>query len=434
MDRQRIGELRAREAAGLAERTRASEAMFGRAARSLSGGVASSYHRREPWPVYLARGQGARAWDLDGNEYLDFHNGFGAMIQGHAHPAVEAAVTSRYARGTHFGATTEEAVTVAEELALRFGLPSWRFTNSGTESTMNAIRIARAFTGREDVVKLLGAYHGHDDTTIPWTDGVPRSTVEHVHGVEFNDAQSMEERIAELGDAGRTPACVIMEAAMTSIGVVPPEPGYLDAVRALTRSHGVVLILDEVKTGLTIAAGGAVERFGVEPDLVTLAKSLGAGLPAGAIGMSAELAAFVEHGRVPQAGTFNGNPLSMAAARASLDEALTPAAYERLERLGERLVAGCERVLAARGLAARCTGLGSKGCVSHGPERVVDHASYRRRRDEELAELVWLWCMNRGLLVTPGREQEWSLTVAHDEAAVDRYVEVFDGLAAELTT
>ena len=202
-------------------------------------------------------------------------------------------------------------------------------------------------------MKIFGAYHGHADTTmvsvgvprdrmgpteapasLPWGAGVPRSTVEQVHTVHFNDAEAMERRIAELDREGRPPACLIMEAAMTGIGLVPPEDGYLGAVRDITRRYGVVLIFDEVKTGLTIAAGGAVERFGVRPDMVTLAKALGGGMPAGAIGMTPELAAVVEEGRVHQVGTYNGNPLGMAAARASLHEVLTPAAYAELERLG----------------------------------------------------------------------------------------------------
>ena len=435
-----------RERARLAERTPGSEAMLRRAERSLAGGVASSYHAREPWPIYLERGEGARVWDVDGHEYLDFHNGFSAMAQGHAHPAIGAAVARRQGLGTHFGATTEDAVAVSEELARRFGLPRWRFTNSGTESIMDAIRIARAHTGRDDVIKIFGSYHGHSDTTmvsigvgydeigpdeaprsLPWGAGIPAATVEQVHTVHFNDAKAMERRIAE-----RVPACVVMEAAMTNVGVVLPEPGYLDAVREATRRHGVVLILDEVKTGLTIAAGGAVERFGIRPDMVTLAKALGGGLPAGAIGMTAELAALVEVGSVHHVGTYNGNPLGMAAARASLLEVLTPAAYERMEVLGGRMVAGCDSVIARHGLQAHTVGLGSKGCVVHSTERVVDYPSFKRRHDPELAELTWLWLMNRGLFVTPGREQEWNITVAHGESAVDRYVEAFDALAAEL--
>jgi glutamate-1-semialdehyde 2,1-aminomutase len=437
LDRTRIGDLIERERGRLQERTPGSEALFRRAQRTLAGGVASSFQRRDPWPVYLTRGEGSRVWDVDGNEYIDFHNGFSAMVQGHAHPAIRAAVERRLALGTHFGAPTEEAVAVAEQLARRFGLPSWRFTNSGTESTMDAIRIARAQTGRDDVLKILGAYHGHHDTvmvsvgaqmadepvehewppSLPWGEGIPRATVEQVHTLPFNDAAAMERRIDQLAAAGRTPACLIIEPAMMRARVTPPAPGYLEAVREVTRRHGVLLIFDEVKTGLTIASGGATERFGVQPDMVALAKALGAGLPSGAIGMTAELGHYVETGRVHQVGTFNGNPLSMAAARANLEDVLTPAAYEHLETLGERMRAGCQAVIDSQGLPAGAIALGSKGCVRH---------------DAEIGELIWLWFGNRGLFVTPG-EQEWSVTVAHDVAAVDRYVEVFAELAAALS-
>ena len=285
------------------------------------------------------------------------------MVQGHAHPAIRKAVERRLALGTHFGAPTEEAVTVAEELARRFGLPSWRFTNSGTESTMDAIRIARAYTGRDDVVKIFGAYHGHHDPVmvsvgteeaLPWGEGIPRSTVEQTHLVRWGDAAGLERRIGELAAGDRAPACVIVEPVMMRGRVVPPAAGYLQAVRESTRAHGALLIFDEVKTGLTIAPGGATERFGVRPDMVALAKALGGGLPSGAIGMTAEVADFVATGRVHQVGTFNGNPLSMAAARASLEEVLTPPAYERLEALGERMRAGCQEVIDQHRLPAAC--------------------------------------------------------------------------------
>ena len=436
LDRQRIRVLAAQELAALDERTPRSGQLHQRARRVLPGGVVSTFQARRPWPVYISRGEGARVWDVDGNEYFDLHNGFSAMVQGHAHPAIGAVLAERHGRGTHFAATTEDAVAVAEELRRRFGLPLWRYTNSGTESTMAAIRIARAHTGRDDVLKIFGAYHGHHDVALAGSPaagaGIPRALAEQVHTVHFNDADAMEQRISALDRAGRKPACVIMEAAMTNVGLVLPEEGYLDGVRELTRRHGIVLIFDEVKTGLTIAAGGATERFGVTPDMVTLAKALGAGLPAGAVGIAAGLAAVVEDGSVPHFGTYNGNPLGMAAARVNLLEVLTPAAYERLEHLGERMAAGCASVISERRLPARVTGLGSKGSVSYGPERVVDQRSYARRHDPELAELVWAFAMNRGLYTTPGREQEWNLSVAHGDSAVERYHEVFAALAAEL--
>src|SRR3954464_12196676 len=310
IDRERIKELTEREEQALDERTGKSAEMYRRANQTLAAGVASSYQVREPWPIYLSRGAGPKVWDVDGNEMYDFHNGFGSMVQGHAHPVIGHAVRDRYADGTHFAAPTEDAIVVGDELARRWSIPKWRYTNSGSESTMDAIRIARAFTGRDDVLKIFGSYHGHHDTvmvsigveydkigdhdhpvSLPYGGGIPQSTVDHVFAVHFNDAESMERRIAELDKEGRKPACVIMEPAMMNLGVVLPEPGYLEAGRDITRRHGVVLIFDEVKTGLTIAAGGAVERFGVEPDMVTLAKSLGGGLPTGAIGMTEEVAA-----------------------------------------------------------------------------------------------------------------------------------------------
>lgn len=435
---EQIRRLSERESALLDERTPASAAAFARAEQVLAGGVASSYQARSPWPIYVSHGEGQRVWDVDGNEYFDFHNGFSTMLQGHAHPAIGAAVGERLGRGTHFAAPTEDAVVVAEELARRFRLARWRLTNSGTESAMGAIRIARAVTGHDDVIKVLGTYHGHYDALMVgvgagYEQGIPAGTTDRVHAIEFNDAEAVERRIYELERDGHAPACVILEGVMTHVGLALPHDGYLEAVREVTRRHGVLLVFDEVKTGLSIAAGGAVERFGVQPDMVILAKALGGGLPAGAIGMSAEVGAAAEEKAVLHFGTFNGNPLGLASTRANLFEVLTPEAYERLFALNDRLVAGCDAVIAEGGLEAHTVAVGSKGCVFHGSDPVVDYRSYERQRDRALAELIWLWFMNRGLYVTPGRGQEWNLSVAHSDEAVDRYVDVFDELAAELT-
>src|SRR4051794_16877437 len=261
IDRRRIKELIEREEKALNYATRKSEEMYRRADAVLSGGVASSYQLRDPWPIYLERGEGRKVWDVDGNEMYDFHNGFGSMVQGHAHPAIGKAIRDRYDKGTHFAAPTEDAVVVAEELSRRWGLPRWRYTNSGSESTMDAIRIARAYTGRDTVMKIFGSYHGHHDTvmvsigveydrigdhenleSLAYGAGIPQATVDMTIAVPFNDAGAMERRIDRLDAEGRKPACVIMEAAMMNLGVVLPEPGYLEAVRDITRRHGIVLI------------------------------------------------------------------------------------------------------------------------------------------------------------------------------------------------
>ena len=453
IDRERVLELIQREGGRLDERTQGSKATYERARRHLTGGVASSYQLRDPWPIYLERGEGPKVWDVDGNEMWDFHNGFGSMVQGHAHPAIGRAVSGRYPLGTHFAAPTEDAIVVGDELARRWGLPKWRYTNSGSEATMDAIRIARAHTGRETIMKIFGSYHGHHDgvmvsigveydkigdrdnlESLPYGAGIPQSTVENTVAVPFNDAEAMERRIERLDAEGRKPACVIMEAAMMNLGVVLPEPGYLEAVRDITRRHGIVLIFDEVKTGLCIGAGGAVERFGVVPDMVTLAKSLGGGLPTGAIGGTEEVMQVVENGAVYQVGTYNGNPLSMAAARASLSEVLTPEAYAHLDHLNDRLLAGCTEVIRRYDLPGYSIGVGSKGCVTFSPEKIVDYETFKANQDAELADLAWLFNMNRGVFMTPGREEEWTLSVTHTDESVDRYVSVFDEMARELTS
>jgi glutamate-1-semialdehyde 2,1-aminomutase len=453
IDRARIAELTAREAVRLDERTGGSGRLYERARQTLSAGVASSYQMRDPWPIYLDRGQGAYVWDVDGNRMVDFHNGFGSMVQGHAHPAISQAVRDRLELGTHFASPTEDGVVVAEELKRRFGLPRWRYVNSGSEATMDAIRIARARTGRDTIMKIFGSYHGHHDyvmvsigvsydkigdrdnlASLPYGAGIPQSVADMTIAVPFNDAAAMERRIERLVDEGRPPACVIMEAAMMNLGIVLPEPGYLEAVREITRKHGIVLIFDEVKTGLCIAAGGATERFGVRPDMVTLAKALGAGLPMGAIGGTEDVFEVVENGSVYQVGTYNGNPLGVAAARANLFDVLTPAAYAHLDALNDHMVRGCQGVVDRYQLPGYAIGVASKGCVTFAPEKIVDYESFKLHQDGELADLAWLYNMNRGVFMTPGREEEWTLSIQHTTADCDTFINAFEELAHDLTS
>jgi glutamate-1-semialdehyde 2,1-aminomutase len=451
IDPARIAELTEYEQKKLDASTPKSGEMYEWARRSLAGGVSSSYQLRDPWPIYLTEGKGSKVWDVDGTERIDFHNGFGSMVQGHANPYIVEAVQKQVARGTHFAAPVEDAIVVGEELARRFGLPQWRYVNSGSEATMDAIRIARAFTGRDTIVKIFGSYHGHHDyvmvsisvpyenigdpdnyASLPYGAGIPKAAADLTIPVPFNDAAAMERRIERLFEEGRPPACVIMEPAMMNLGVVLPEPGYLEAVRELTRRHGVVLIFDEVKTGLCVAPGGATEKFGVLPDMVTMAKALGGGLPSGAIGGSAEVMEVVNNGSVYQVGTYNGNPLTMAAARASLEHVLTPEAYTHLDMLNDRLMAGCDAVLEKYHLPGYTVGISSKGCVTFSPTKITDYASFQANQNGELTDLAWLYMMNRGVYMTPGREEEWTLSVAHSVEDADAYIAAFEELALDL--
>ena len=451
IDRGRIEELTAKEQKPLDNSTQKSGEMYEWARRTLAGGVASSYQVRDPWPIYITEGRGSKVWDVDGTERIDYHNGFGSMVQGHANPYIVEAVQKQVARGTHFAAPVEDGIVVSEELTRRFGLPQWRYVNSGSEATMDAIRIARAFTGRDTIVKIFGSYHGHHDyamvsisvpyenigdpdnyASLPYGAGIPKAASDLTIPVPFNDASAMERRIQRLFEEGRPPACVIMEPAMMNLGVVLPEPGYLEAVRELTQRLGVVLIFDEVKTGLCVAAGGATEKFGVLPDMVTMAKALGGGLPSGAIGGSAEVMEVVNNGSVYQVGTYNGNPLTMAAARASLEHVLTPEAYVHLDMLNDRLMAGCDAVLAKYNLPGYTVGISSKGCVTFSPEKITDYASFQATHDGELTDLAWLYMMNRGIFMTPGREEEWTLSVAHSVEDADAYIAAFEELAHDL--
>ena len=444
-----VAALTEREKGRLVERTRRSGEYFERARQVMPGGVPSSFQRNDPWPTYIERGVGAQVWDVDGNEYLDFHNGFGVMCVGHANPVIAAAVKARMDEGTHFAAPTEGSITVAEELRRRWGLPHWRFTNSGTESTMDAVHLARGLTGRNVIIKIEGTYHGHHDAVmvsvkpppdlmgdrdhpnaIPYGLGYADGTAEGTRPVPFNDAEALERALVEL--EGQV-AGLIVEPAMMNINIVRPVDGYLERVRELCTQHGIPLIYDEVKTGAAVAAGGATELFGVTPDMVCLAKAICGGLPGGAIGMSDEVGALVESGAVRQQGTFNGNPLVMAAAEATLLEVLTPDAYAHLHGLNERLMEGCERIIAEYSLPAHTVGMGSKGCVTFSSEPIREYRDYVTKIHHELSDLAWLYHMNHGIFMTPGQDEEWTLSVAHTDEHLASYLEAFELFARDVT-
>ena len=453
VDPKLVAELSAREEKRLEDDSPKSYEMFQRAIKHLPMGVASTYHARDPFPVYYTHGKGPHVWTVDGQEIADFHNGYGCMVQGHAHPAIVEAIQKRAPLGTQFGLPTEDAIIVAEHLSRDFKLPKWRFVNSGSEAVMDAIRVARAFTGRDTIVKMFGSYHGHMDyvmvsigavdygkigprddyASLPYGGGIPQAAIDMTIPVPFNDIENMTKRIERLVAEGRTPACVIMEPAMMNLGVVLPEPGFLEGVRALTKKHGIVLIFDEVKTGICTARGGAVERWGVVPDMIVLGKAIAGGTPAGAIGGSEPIMEKVNDGTVFQVGTYSGNPLSMAAARASMEQVMTDDAYKHLNHLNDRIIAGCDAVCAKYDFPGYTVGISSKGCVNFADGKITDYESFIKFQDHELVALAWLYNFNRGIVIAPGREEEWTLSITHTDADIDLYVSAFDELIHDVT-
>ena len=449
IDPARLASLIEAEEATFSERHKHSREMTERARRSLAGGVASSWQDTEPHPIYLAEGQGSKVVDVDGNEYVDFHNGYGAMAVGHAHPRIAEVVSERVRLGTHFAQPTEDLIAVAEHLQQRFGLPLWRFGNSGTESTLDAVRLARAYTGRDILFKIEGSYHGHHDAlmvsvappadkigpyddpvSVPQTLGLPADYVKLTRVVPFNDLEALERTLNRY--KGQV-AGMIVEPAMMNAGFVLPEEGYLQGVKDLLHEHGALLVFDEVKTGATLSYGGAVEAFGVTPDLLCLAKSVGGGLPCGAIGGTGEVMGWIADGKIDQVGTFNGNPLTMAAMHATLTEILVPDAYTEFSRLGEILREGCDGVIESNGLAGYTTVLGARGAVTYRAERVRNYRDYLEVSDQ-LAYVNWLAQFNRGVFMAPwGKSENWTLTVQHSEDDVRRYVDNFEYLGKALS-
>ncbi len=424
-----------------------SRQLWNEAREVMPRGVPSSFQDSSPQPVFMERGHGSRVWDVDGNEYVDFHNGFGVMIVGHAHPKIVDAVTRQVALGSHFAQPVENSIIVARELSRRFKQPKWRFTNSGTESTLDAVRIARGFTGRERLIKIEASYHGHHDAlmvsvepppdkmgpaespaSFPQSEGIPAAIVELTTVVPFNDLPALEKAFEH--HPGEV-AAIIVEPAMMNVGIVLPDQGYLAAIKEVAHKHGALLIFDEVKTGVTISAGGATERFGVTPDLVALAKAIGGGLPCGAVGGRDDVMGVIEDKRVAQMGTFNGNPLTMAASRATLLEILDASAYTHFDALAETLQGGLDGVIAEHDLPYHVTTLAARGGVTYRSRRVRNYRDYLEI-DKNLAYLSWLYQCNRGVIMAPGAEENWTLSVQHSFEDVQRYVDNFAEMARDL--
>ena len=430
------------------KRTPKSLAAHKKALGSLPLGVGSNFRIYEPYPIFVRDAMGGQMHDLDGNEYIDFNLCFGALMAGHCHPAVVRAVEARLKTGTMFGMPHELEAELAQEIVARFPIDQVRFGNSGTEVTMHAIRLARGFTGRDRIIKTEGAYHGVHDSVmvsvkpkpnqfgdpdapnqIPSSAGVPAGTVANTLVAPFNNLPAMEKLFVS---HPKEVAAVIVEPIMMNVGICMPDEGYLQGVRELCTRHGALLIFDEVKTGAKLARGGACEYFKIKPDLICLAKSIGGGFPLAAYGARKEVMDPISQYKVFHAGTYNTNPMVMAAGLATFREVLTPAAYEHIIRLNERLVEGHNQIIKKTGLTAYCIGAGANGALMLYAKPIRNYRDWLKI-DIDLWKHYWFAMVNRGVLCQAHWwDEQWTISVAHTEADIDRHIAAFAEIAPAL--
>jgi len=423
--------------------TRSSE-LFNRAKRVLPGGVNSpvrAFRAVGGTPFFVAHGHGSSLADVDGEEYLDYVCSWGALILGHAHPVVLDAVRAAAGRGWTYGAPCEAEVDLAEEVRQRMpSLEMMRFVNSGTEATMAAVRLARAATGRDIIIKFEGCYHGHADSFLvkagsgvatlglPDSPGVPAALAGLTLTAPFNDARSVADLFREHADRI---AAVIVEPYVGNAGFIPPESDFHPALRSLCDRHGALLIFDEVMTGFRVAAGGAQERLGVKPDLTTLGKIVGGGFPVGVYGGRADLMKRVApEGPVYQAGTLSGNPGAMAAGLATLRETSKPGFYETLNRRTDRLVSGLQNAARRNGVAVTTGHAGSMWGLYFTPGPVRNYADAKQSETALFAR----WhkaALARGVFLAPSTFEAGFVSAAHSDADIDFTIEQLDAALAE---
>ena len=445
IDETRVADLFAREAETYVAARPRTMALWERAKASMPNGVPMSWLRNsfEPIPMYVDEGVGSHFRDVDGHDYVDMNIADMSMFTGYAPPAVVDAVSRRMAEGSQFMAPNEDCVWVAEELARRYGLPLWQFTLSATHANTEALRVARATTGRQGAAFFDGHYHGHlDESLIELVDGrespeelgVPDEVASRTVVLPFNDTAALERALRT-----RQVAAIVTEPAMTNnVGLVLPEPGYHDALRRITRETGTLLVIDETHTQV-VGPGGLTRMWSLDPDIVTIGKSIAGGVPLGAYGMTAEVAEVLQRpaGRddpkplVATGGTLFGNPLSMAAARATMSEVLTDGAYARSQANGARLADGLEHVVASAGLPWTVHRFWPRSGFSFTRAMPVNGADAVRDLDVDLRRLMRTYLANRGVweaIVGAGP----TCSVAATEADVDLYVAVIGELIAEL--
>ena len=404
----------------------------------------------DPYPFFIDRSEGAHLHDVDGNAYLDFDMDNGAGMCGHTHPEITAALHDQLDKGTLYTMPHELLAEAAAELKRRWSaVEKVRFTNSGTESTMHAIRMARAYTGKDKLLKIEGSYHGVHDyvmvsssphpgkvghpkqpAKVPEGHGIPEKTVETVEIAPYNDLEAAEDILADnVNEIG----ALIVEPILLNKAVTRPREEYLQGLRELCDEYGVVYIFDEVKTGVKVAPGGAAEYYGVEPDLVTMAKSIGGETPVGAFGGKAEIMNQIETDYAQHYGTYNGNPLVLRALITALRDVLTPDAYDHVNRLGEKLASGYEEIIEDHGLVGRVERVNSQGMVMFTEGDVFDYRDFVTNIDDDFHRLFWFGMVNQGIVPHPyGARQQWTISVQHTDKHVEETLDAFESIAPRL--
>ncbi|HWI62222.1 MAG TPA: glutamate-1-semialdehyde 2,1-aminomutase [Symbiobacteriaceae bacterium] len=412
-----------------------SAALFAASKEVIPGGVNSpvrSFRSVGGTPPFITRGAGARVYDVDGNSYIDYVLSWGPLILGHAHPEVTEALIAATSRGTSYGLPTELELEMAR--AVMRCLPSLemvRMVNSGTEATMSAIRLARAYTKRNKIIKFVGCYHGHNDSLlvkagsgatdlgVPDSPGVVASTAANTLSLPFNDLEAVEEAFKTHGD---DIAAIITEPVVGNMGLILPRPGYLEGLRRITAQYGALLIADEVMTGWRVSYGGAQGYYGIDPDLTTFGKVIGGGLPVGAYGGKRKIMEMVAPaGPMYQAGTLSGNPLAMACGLKTLEILSRPGTYERLTALTERLVAGLNSNMEKLGLPYRGKSIGSMFGLFFTDREVVDYDT-ALTSDTKLYSRYFHALLRRGVLLAPSQYEAGFMSLVHTEADIDATV------------
>jgi len=412
-------------------------------------GVASNYRAYDPYPIFAKEGHAGHFTDLDGNDYIDHNLCFGALMAGHCHPAVMKAVEPRLRLGTIFGMPHDMEWELAEEICNRFPIEMVRFGNSGTEVTMHAIRLARAATGRDKIVKFEGAYHGlhdnalvsvkphtpeefgdiHAPTSAPAGLGVPKSTLANVQIATFNDLETVELRFKQ--NPGQI-AAIILEPILMNVGLCMPEPGFLEGLREIANKNGALLIFDEVKTGAKLGWGGASEYFGVNPDMICLAKSIGGGLPLAAFGAHKSVMDLISQHKVFHGGTYNTNPISMAAGLATFRSVLTRENYTHVEKLSHKLTDGYREIVGKVGLQAYVVSAGANGALMLYPKEIRNYRDWLAI-DVDLWRHYWFGMVNRGVMAQPyWWDEQWTISVQHTEADIEKHIAAFADVAPAL--